>query len=113
MPRRKAAVYHDQGTGEFSRAALIAALSEHYSVRRIYASEILASDQWHQETDLFAFPGGADLPYCRVLNGAGNASIRRYVEEGGALLGVCAGAYYVSQRIEFEPGAIRGDRELA
>jgi glutamine amidotransferase-like uncharacterized protein len=116
MRPRYAAVYHDQGTGEFSRAALIAALSERFRVRRIYANEIVASDAWHASTELLAFPGGADLPYCRLLNGAGNASILRYVEAGGALLGVCAGAYYVSRRIEFEahsPGTITGERELA
>jgi glutamine amidotransferase-like uncharacterized protein len=111
-----AAVYHDQGTGEFTRAALIAALSERFRVRRIYASEIVVSDAWHANTALLAFPGGADLPYCRLLNGAGNASILRYVEAGGAFFGVCAGAYYVSRQISFEaasPGAITGERELA
>jgi glutamine amidotransferase-like uncharacterized protein len=116
MKPRFAAVYHDQGTGEFSRAALIAALSERFGVRRIYANEIVASDAWHASTELLAFPGGADLPYCHLLNGAGNASILRYVEAGGALLGVCAGAYYVSRRIEFEAhssGTITGERELA
>ena len=111
-----AAVYHDQGSGEFSRAALTVALAERFDVRRIYAREIIASDAWQEHTALLAFPGGADLPYCASLNGAGNASIRRYVEAGGALLGVCAGAYYVSSRIAFEPespGAITGERDLA
>jgi glutamine amidotransferase-like uncharacterized protein len=116
MRERYAAVYHDQGTGEFSRAALLTALATRFRVRRIFASEILASDAWHANTELLAFPGGADLPYARLLNGAGNASILRYVEAGGAFLGVCAGAYYVSRRIAFEaqsPAAITGERELA
>jgi glutamine amidotransferase-like uncharacterized protein len=116
MRHRYAAVYHDQGTGEFTRAALVAALSQRFRVRRIYASEIVASDAWHANIDLLAFPGGADKPYCRLLNGAGNASILRYVEAGGAFLGVCAGAYYVSRHISFEaasPGAITSERELA
>jgi glutamine amidotransferase-like uncharacterized protein len=116
MRHRYAAVYHDQGTGEFSRAALLAALSARYRVRRIYASELVASDAWHASTELLAFPGGADLPFGRLLDGAGNASIRRYIEAGGAFLGVCAGAYYASTRIAFEadaPDAITGQRELA
>jgi glutamine amidotransferase-like uncharacterized protein len=116
MRPRYAAVYHDQGTGEFSRAALIAALSTRFEVRRIYARELIASDAWHTSTALLAFPGGADLPYCHLLNGAGNASILRYIRAGGAFLGMCAGAYYVSRRIAFEaesPGAITGERELA
>jgi biotin--protein ligase len=116
MRTRYAAVYHDQGTGEFSRAALVAALAKRFHVRRIYASEIVASDAWHASTELLALPGGADLPYGRLLNGAGNASILRYIEAGGSFLGVCAGAYYVSRRIAFEagsPAAITGQRELA
>jgi glutamine amidotransferase-like uncharacterized protein len=116
MRHRHAAVYHDQGSGEFSRAALIAALGARFEVRRIYAREIIASDAWHESIELLAFPGGADLPYCRLLNGAGNGSIRRYVEAGGAFLGVCAGAYYASRRIAFEaesPAAITAERELA
>jgi biotin--protein ligase len=116
MRRRYAAVYHDQGSGEFSRAALLAALATRFRVRRIYAREILASDAWHASTELLALPGGADLPYARLLNGAGNASVLRYIEAGGAFFGVCAGAYYVSRRVAFEaasPDAITGQRELA
>lgn len=116
MPERYAAVYHDEGTGEFSRAALLAALATRLPVRRIYAAELAASDDWHATTRVLVFPGGADRPYCRALNGAGNASVQRYVERGGAMLGVCAGAYYISRRIAFEsgtPNAIEEPRELA
>src|SRR5688572_6298972 len=96
------AVYHDQGSGEFSRACLSSALGAAFAgkfpVRRIRAAEIRASDAWHAHTALLAFPGGADAPYAALLDGPGNASIRRYVEGGGALLGVCAGAYYLCNR---------------
>jgi glutamine amidotransferase-like uncharacterized protein len=114
------AVYHDDGAGEFTRGcltlALATALHGRAAVRRIHAREICASDGWHARTLLLAMPGGADLPYCARLDGAGNASIRRYVEAGGAFLGVCAGAYYACARLSFEPnspGAITGRRELA
>lgn len=66
---------------------------------------------------LFVMPGGADLPYCRTLNGEGNRRIRRYVNSGGAYLGLCAGGYYASSRCEFMEGdpimEVVGDRELA
>ncbi len=120
MPARFIAVYHDEGTGEFSRGALIQALAAAFAgragVRRIDAVEICASDAWHASTALLAIPGGADLPYCARLNGVGNASIQRYVAAGGAFLGVCAGAYYACSRLGFEaesPDAITGTRELA
>ena len=62
-------------------------------------------------------PGGADLGYCRTLNGEGNRRISQYVERGGAYFGFCAGGYYGSKRCEFEVGKrgmeVVGDRELA
>jgi biotin--protein ligase len=118
LPRVR--VYHDAGAGEFSRGCLVHALSNAFAgraaVERIHAAEIVASDDWHAGTLLLAFPGGADLPYAERLDGPGNASILRYLEGGGAFLGVCAGAYYASARVAFEasePGAITGVRELA
>ena len=137
MADRYIAVYHDEGTGEFSRGALTRALAaacepqavaplaaalevstgarDQLRVRRIFASELCASDAWHASTALLALPGGADRFYASRLNGAGNASILRYLEAGGAFLGVCAGAYYTSARIAFEagtPAEIRAPREL-
>ncbi|RLV89629.1 4-hydroxybenzoate polyprenyltransferase mitochondrial [Spathaspora sp. JA1] len=62
-------------------------------------------------------PGGADLPYCNILNGVGNRKISNYVKQGGAYLGFCAGAYFASTRCEFEIGnlnlEVSGPRELA
>lgn len=120
MSKLQVAVYHDEGTGEFTRACLMFALAQAFagraSVRRIYASEIIGSDAWHARTLLLAFPGGADRPYCERLDGAGSQAIVRYLEQGGALLGVCAGAYYACARIEFEANtasAVRESRELA
>jgi glutamine amidotransferase-like uncharacterized protein len=102
------AVYYDEGSGEFSRACLVSALSRAFAgrarVRRVRAAELCASDAWHERTLFLAIPGGAAGPYAARLNGPGNASIRRYLERGGALLGVCAGAYYVCNRIVFEEG---------
>ena len=66
---------------------------------------------------MLVFPGGADLGYCRTLNGEGNRRIRQYVERGGIFLGLCAGGYYGSARCEFEVGnkklEVIGPRELA
>lgn len=65
---------------------------------------------------LLVFPGGADLGYCRTLNGEGNRRISRYVNAGGSYLGFCAGGYYGCQKCEFEVDdkkmAVVGEREL-
>jgi glutamine amidotransferase-like uncharacterized protein len=65
---------------------------------------------------LLVMPGGADLAYCEKLNGEGNLRIRAFVENGGAYLGLCAGAYYACSKIEWAMGTdqeIAGPRELA
>ncbi|WP_435641402.1 BPL-N domain-containing protein [Micavibrio aeruginosavorus] len=70
----------------------------------------------NKSVNLFIMPGGADLYNCEKLNGAGNKILRHYVEEGGAYLGLCAGAYYASRDIKWAEGieghAIMGPREL-
>jgi glutamine amidotransferase-like uncharacterized protein len=64
---------------------------------------------------MFVMPGGADLYYCEKLNGAGNRAIRNFVENGGSYFGICAGAYYACDSIEWAKGSehqITGAREL-
>lgn len=77
----------------------------------------ILKEPWAPTCALLVLPGGADLGYCRVLNGAGNRLIAQFVRRGGAYLGFCAGGYYGSARCEFEVGnrelEVIGSRELA
>lgn len=65
------------------------------------------------KASLLIMPGGADLYYCEKLNGVGNNIIKSFVHNGGAYLGICAGAYYASTFINWDNGVISGARELA
>jgi len=80
-------------------------------------AEAIIKEPWSASCALLVFPGGADLGYCRSLNGEGNRRIIQYVNRGGNYLGFCAGGYYGSQKCEFEKGnkelEVIGDRELA
>ncbi|KFY44650.1 hypothetical protein V494_01390 [Pseudogymnoascus sp. VKM F-4513 (FW-928)] len=91
-------------------------LSPNYAVFPV-SDSVLIKEPWTASCALLVFPGGADLGYCRVLNGAGNDRISQYVRRGGSYLGFCAGGYYGSQRCEFEVGdkkmEVIGKRELA
>lgn len=81
------------------------------------AETALLKEPWAPTCALLVMPGGADLGYCKVLNGEGNRLIADFVRNGGAYLGFCAGGYYGSQRCEFEVGnpvlEVVGSRELA
>jgi glutamine amidotransferase-like uncharacterized protein len=67
------------------------------------ASEIL-STPWEKGCSLFIMPGGRDRPYHRDLQGEGCRRIRRFVEDGGTYLGICAGAYFGCSQVRFDVG---------
>ncbi|CAK3916813.1 Biotin-- ligase [Lecanosticta acicola] len=91
-------------------------LGPHYSIQTVSSDQIL-KEPWPTTCALLVLPGGADMGYCRMLNGHGNRRIKQYVQMGGRYLGLCAGGYYGSGRCEFEigkkPMEVAGDRELA
>jgi biotin---protein ligase len=90
-------------------------LSPFYVVLPI-SSSVLLKEPWPASCAALVFPGGADTPYCRLLNGEGNRRIQQYVQNGGKYIGLCAGGYYGSSRCEFMEGhrfmEVIGDREL-
>lgn len=90
-------------------------LCPNYAVLNV-TSTTLINEPWAASTSLLVMPGGADLPYCRELDGSGNEAITKYVRNGGKYLGLCAGAYYGSARVEFEVGnlemEVSGPRQL-
>lgn len=90
-------------------------LSPNYAVIPVNGDAII-KEPWSASCALLVFPGGADLGYCRTLNGEGNRKIGQFVNRGGAYLGLCAGGYYACSRCEFMVGdqkmEVVGDREL-
>jgi biotin--protein ligase len=97
-----------------------------YTLRRLLApnyavipvtSDMIVKEPWTATCAMLVMPGGADLGYCKALNGQGNRRISQFVQRGGAYLGFCAGGYYGTKRCEFEVGdkkmEVIGDRELA
>ena len=111
-------VYHGAGVSPTSLAqalfSLRRLLSSNYAVETISASA-LASHPWAPSCALLVIPGGREVPYLASLSGRANESIKAYVNRGGSLLGLCAGAYYLSRRVEWEAGTkveVVGDRPL-
>ncbi|KAG0373102.1 biotin holocarboxylase synthetase [Mortierella sp. AD032] len=111
-------VYSGEGTSRTSLAHTVRTLrslvGHHYDVMKIDAKG-LTTEPWEESTSLLVIPGGRDVPYTRDLNGAATAKIRAYVTAGGRFWGICAGAYFSSDRIVFEVGTpleVQGTREL-
>jgi len=75
----------------------------------------LYSTHWLSSTYAIVFPGGRDIPYHNALQGKANDNIRKFVQDGGLYIGICAGGYYGSAQIEFEKGhknEVIAEREL-
>ncbi len=103
-------VYDDRGQWSAStiglwQRACKCVLVNPITVTGITADEIKAGE-WKISTSLLIIPGGADCVYHQQLSGEGNRQIRAYVEAGGKILGVCAGAYYCGKSISF-----KGDKQ--
>eukprot|EP00474_Spongospora_subterranea_P010720 CRZ11178.1 hypothetical protein [Spongospora subterranea] len=79
-------------------------------------ADYLGKESWPDKTRLVIIPGGRDLPYVAALGPPIISRIQRFVHEGGSYLGICAGAYFAANRVEFEVGRedyeVVGDRDL-
>lgn len=110
-------IYNDLGTSPNMLNHTIYSfqlLAPTYEVKTLDAYS-LKNINWQQNASLLIIPGGADLPYVQQLNGLGNAIIQDFVKQGGSFLGICAGAYYSSDFVEFDKAGkyqVLGDREL-
>jgi biotin--protein ligase len=99
-------VYDGPGVSSLQRSlieSLRGLLSSQYDVIPVDAKSIQTSP-WEDSTGLFVMPGGADLKYLEALDSLGIYKIKNYVERGGSYLGICAGGYFASNRVEFEMG---------
>jgi biotin--protein ligase len=90
--RMAIAVYSGPGTLPFPLPA-----------RPLSTSDIL-NTPWEKTCSLLIMPGGRDRPYHQALQGEGCRRIRRFVENGGTYLGICAGAYFASAQVRFDIG---------
>ena len=96
-------IYNDYGISQTSCDAIKTSLlkmTPSNQIRPINAEQIIKG-AWRETARLFIMPGGVDLHYCHMLNGAGNRQIKAYVTEGGIYIGICAGAYYGTAYCDF------------
>lgn len=109
-------LYHDAGVGGLSLAHGLALFQSLGAKVKTLSSHDVKHQSWQKDTNLFVMPGGAAAPYAHKLGSFGNAILRSYVKEGGAYLGICAGAYYGCAGVEFDKGGpqeVITNRDLA
>lgn len=107
-------IYSDEGASSFCiencKRSIYAMEVQPYVIKEINAEQVI-NGAWRQNALAFIMPGGADLLYCKKLNGPGNLQIKVYVENGGVYIGFCAGAYYGASYCNFHHSSFyRGDK---
>ena len=76
---------------------------------------VISSGEWKENTNTYVVGGGYDLGLIQALGSKGMAQIRDFVCKGGKYLGICAGAYFACDAIEFDkngPQEVCGARQL-
>lgn len=117
MPPIDVLIYNGPGVSETSlyqtQKTLKDILTPNYTVKEVDA-KLIETEPWPESCALLVIPGGRDLPYVQHLANSID-KIKKFVREGGAYLGICAGAYFASSRVEWEVGTpleVVGDRAL-
>ena len=70
---------------------------------------------WQDSCAALVLGGGYDLGFLQSLGQEGTDEIRSFVLQGGTYIGICAGAYFACDHIEFEKGSkmeVCGNRPL-
>lgn len=76
--------------------------STRYDISAIDAHEIRSrTSGWQKDTALIIFSGGAVTQFKQALQDDGLYALKDYVTSGGVYLGLCAGAYFGAQDIDF------------
>ncbi|MBO7642162.1 MAG: biotin--protein ligase [Alphaproteobacteria bacterium] len=85
-------------------------------VKNVNADFLINNPEWMTQYDKIVIPGGADCPYHEKLKGTGCRNIKKFVENGGTYIGICAGGYFGCKKVEFALGTgleVNEYRELA
>jgi glutamine amidotransferase-like uncharacterized protein len=112
--KREIYIYNDYGSSEFCVKSLIECFKLIYSeslvdinVRTISAEEILSgllacSQKNSPDMVMLIMGGGFDLGFEKMLGQRGTSIIREFVKSGGYYLGICAGAYFATDYVQFD-----------
>ena len=75
-----------------------------YKINFITTKEINSGALVEGEVKLLVLPGGESRQQARELGNTGGRNIEKYLALGGNILGICAGAYLLTEKIIYEEG---------
>ncbi len=74
-----------------------------HSVQRIHRADLNGQPGLLQGFDVLLFGGGFAYPgYTVHISDRGKARIQEYIQGGGAFVGICAGAYFACDSLDYE-----------
>ncbi|KAG4302160.1 hypothetical protein PCK1_001432 [Pneumocystis canis] len=76
-------------------------LSPYYFIQKV-DKKLLEQDNWEKHAALIVMPGSKHVLYKTGLNETINKKVSEYLKNGGKYLGIVAGAYYASNKNEFQ-----------
>jgi biotin--protein ligase len=114
--KKQIVIYKDEGVDLLGVQLLQQQIGQimGHDVRTMSSSEIIDGALWG-DCLLLIMPGGRDVPYLKALGQTGINNIKHFVLQGGSYLGICAGAYFACDTIEFQKGGplqVVGERYL-
>lgn len=94
-------LYADRGTWDTGREHLKLFLAEHgFDYETILAADIRRGDLAASAARLLIVPGGQSWTYLEDLGESGAEAVRRWVRDGKAYAGICAGAFLATSHRE-------------
>ena len=85
------ALYDGPGAGSDKQGRRFEEILPECNVQRVGPADI--HDGILRQFDVVLFPGGSGSGQGKALDGPGRQEVRRFIDEGGGYVGVCAGSY--------------------
>ncbi len=95
-------IYSDRGAYHLGLIASQRFFQSHGITYTPLYREDLKRKETYEKISILYFPGGWSGYYSQDLQGKAAKLIREFVKKGGRYLGVCAGAYFASEKIIWE-----------
>ena len=102
--KNKILIYNDVGVFNIHplKTALETYFKNNIEIDTISSTEIVNNTKLTNDILALFIPGGIANKYFEKIGIKGNKNIQNYIKNGGIKFGICGGAYYACNKVEFE-----------